>query len=153
VHTLRRKLVLGAPNESARFGEAEIRTHDELGLPLDPLNYAKPACRLCNGKGTFTRVRPLDETQMKTLVSESKEAAERVRMEGNVARSMAGCACVMPRYQQARRDREEDMRKCIFAVFENGTWKQSEKPVLPEREQTRPFRVHVPLTGLLPRVK
>lgn len=102
---------VGPPNETARVGSAEIRIRDDLGLPLDPMNYAEPDCTTCHGRGVFTLIRPATNSDVKRMVTGNADIEKAVKAGGNVFRSMNVCSCVQPRYERARKMVKESSQK------------------------------------------
>jgi len=120
------KVKLGPPNATAHVVDQSgklIVTHDAMGLPVDPINYAKRSCRLCYGRGVYTRVRPLSQAQMATLFAENAQLAENAISDGNQLKTLASCECARRGYERAAARREKEMWSGRLSVFLDGEWR------------------------------
>ena len=122
--------VLDTPNKRApNAAGLLVKTHDDLGLPLDPAVYAKTSCTTCHGKGELTVRRLMTMAEAyerhgraaranieRVLAAKSGEgtvstdevdrkldaAMKLIVRGGAMVVSNTHCACAEKRYHQAR---------------------------------------------------
>lgn len=68
----------------------EIRTHDHLGLSLDPENWADEKCKTCNGRGVFKT----------TVAVKASEIVPGATGGQNTTQVTEPCWCAKRRYQK-----------------------------------------------------
>ena len=99
---------------------AEIFTHDEYGLALDSLFWAKKNCDQCNGKGQIWKARVETKPGPKTKLGKSTAAKtiyetkkigegkhQRTVEVPKVHDEMHPCACAVTRYRKEREKVEQ----------------------------------------------
>ena len=107
--------------EGIAGAEGLVVVRDELGLSLDPKDYAHRHCRYCRGNGVVTTTRPVPLDHLNKLRKENPEALKAVETKwrkkkgkqvavGHFVRSNRTCGCVEPRYQKARAKLQDALR-------------------------------------------
>lgn len=64
-------LDVGPPNEAAMMADAVVRpVRDWLGLPIDPMLYAKKKCNTCYGRGVLTVIEHISLARRAQLIEQ-----------------------------------------------------------------------------------
>ena len=89
--------LIGRPNQELEgivttdIAKAKIKTHDDFGLSMDPLHWAKPNCKKCLGRGVY-------------VMTKMVKASEMVKgaTGDNSVRATDPCECSIKRYWKVR---------------------------------------------------
>lgn len=99
---------VGKPNAVADKGVVlpqaqNIRTHDHLGLSLDPADWAKSKCATCNGRGVFLNTRSVA----------ASELVKGATGGSNLVKTTEPCGCALLAYRKVM----EKLQARVLAVW------------------------------------
>lgn len=93
------KFSVGTPNEVSYATGRPVRIRDELGLLLEPGEFANPACRDCSGRGFITLCRTVYDPKP---LSSGDEVFVQEGLEAIEQRGYSACRCAVRRRAWAR---------------------------------------------------
>lgn len=92
------EVVVLEPGLTTETQGVTLKLTDDLGLPCDPMVYAKRTCTACFGRGVFRVRRPLSDEESTRMLGSSDATCTSFISE------MRPCGCIRGAYERARRD-------------------------------------------------